>query len=156
MFIYLFKIIIVFPFLFFFIFRPINKFFLNDYIVPYLNVLYVNHLKISFDYSVDNLIFKMNDTNYYYSLPFNEYYVMFFVIFLPKIFLKKYLHFHILNFTLILLAPFLYYCILYKLDNFLTLFSIVQSTVNFYFLINVIFNFLTKINPNFFRFKFRN
>ena len=76
MFIYLFKIIIVFPFLFFFIFRPINEFVLEWHLVPFLNNFYLNHPEISFDHSVDNLIIKINDISHYYSLPFNEYYIM--------------------------------------------------------------------------------
>ena len=156
MFISLLKIVIVFPILFFLVIRPINESLLQNHLVLYLNDLFINHSYVSFNHSADNLILNINDAKYYYPLPFNEYYVMFFVIFLSKIFLKEYLHFHILNFILILIAPFLYFCILYKLYNFLTLFSIVQSTVNFYFLINIIFNFLTKVDPNSFRFKLSN
>ena len=155
MFIYLFKIIIVFPFLFFFIFRPINELLLGEHLVPYLNNLNFNHAQISFDYSVDNLIIKIKDISYYYSLPFNEYYVMFIAIFLSKIFLKKYLRFHILNFTLIFMTPLIYNCILYRLYDFFTIFSIVQSTVNFYFLMYIIFDFLTKIGPKSFRMKLK-
>ena len=147
MLIYLFKIINVFLFLFFFIFRPINEFLLDRHLVPYLNNLYINHPEISFDHSVDNLIIKINDLSQWYSLPFNEYYIMVIVVFLPKILMKEYLHIHILNFTLVLITPFLYYCILYKLYKLITIFSIIQTTANFYFLIVVIFDFLAKFGP---------
>ena len=73
---------------------------LEGHLVPYLNNIFSNHSEISFDSSIDNMIIKINNTNHYYSLPFNEHYVLFFVVFL-KIFSKGYLHFHILNFTLI-------------------------------------------------------
>jgi len=151
MFFYLFKIIIIFPILFFFIIRPINKSLLEKHLVPYLNDLFINHSEISFDHSFDNLIFKINYTSHYYSLPFNEYYIMLFVIFFPKIFLTKYLHFHLLNFTLILLAPFFYFCISYQIDYAFTFFSVIQGTINFYFLITVTFYFLKKYGPKSFR-----
>ena len=147
MFFYLFKIIIIFYILFFFLVRPINESLLENHLVPYLNHLFLNHSDISFDYKTDNLIFMLNGLSYSYSLPFNEYYILFFVIFFQKIFLKGYLHFHILNFKLILAAPLLYYCILYKLYNILILLLLVQSTINFYFLIYVVFDFLTKFGP---------
>ncbi len=146
----------VFPILFFLIVRPINQFLLGNVLVPGLNVLFLNHKGISFDSSIDNLIFKINNTNHYFSLPFNEYYVMFFVIFFSKKFLKKYLHFHILNFSIVLFAPFLYYSILFKLNSAFKIISIIQGTVNFYILIFIIFNFLTKFGPKSFRMKLIN
>ena len=151
MFFYLFKIIIVFPILFFFIIRPINETILENYIILYLNDLFINESYISFDHSVDNLILKINDISHYYSLPFNEYYVMFFIIFFPKIFLREYLHFHILNFTLILLAPFIYLCISYQINDAFIIFSLIQGTVNFYFLITITFNSLKKYGPKSFK-----
>ena len=151
MFFYLFKVIILFPVLFFFIIRPINESLLENHLVPYLNDLFINHSEISFNYLTDNLIFKFNDLSYYYSLPFNEYYIMFFVIFFSKIFLTKYLHFHILNFTLILLIPFFYFCISYQIKEAFTFFSVIQGTVNFYFLMTVTLNFLKKYGPKSFR-----
>lgn len=144
MFLYLFKIIIIFPILFFLIIRPFNELLLKNHLIPYLNNLFINHSEISFDHSIDNLILKINDTSHYYSLPFNEYYIMFFVIFFSKIFLRECLHFHILNFTLLLCAPFFYFCISYKIDDAFTFFSIIQDTVNFYFFITLTFNFLKK------------
>ena len=153
MFIYPFKIIIVFPILFFLIIRPMNEFLLRTHLVPYLNDLFLSRLEINFDYSIDNLIFKLNSTSHYYSLPFNEYYVMFFVIFFSKIFLKKYLHFHLLNFTLILLAPFFYYCISFNFYTAFKLLSIIQNTINFYFLITIIFYLLTIYGPKSFKMK---
>ena len=151
MFIYLFKITIIFPILFFLIARPMNEFLLENHLVPYLNNIFLYDPEISFDFIIDNLILKLNGSSHYYSLPFNEYYIIFFVIFFSKIFLKKYLHFHILNFTLVLLTPFFYYCIAFKLDSAFTLFSIIQRTVNFYFLLIIIFNFLTNYGPKSFR-----
>ncbi len=156
MFFYLFKIIIIFPILFFIIIRPINESLLENHLVPYLNNLYINRSDISFDYSNDNLIFKLNDLSYEYSLPYNEYYIMFFVIFFSKFFSMKFLHFHILNFSLILLIPFFYFCISYQIDNAFTLFSVIQGTVNFYFLITMIFNFLKSFGSKSFRFKLSN
>ena len=153
MFFYLFKIIIIFPIIFFFIIRPINESLLENHLVSYLNDSFINYPNISFDHSIDNLIFKMNDTSHYYSLPFNEYYIIFFVIFSSKIFLKDYLRFHILNFNVILLAPFFYFFIFFKLEIGFKLFSIIQSVVNFYFLIYVIFNFLSNYGPKSFRLK---
>jgi len=41
MLIYLFKIIIIFPVLFFFIIRPINESLLENYLIPYLNNLFI-------------------------------------------------------------------------------------------------------------------
>ncbi len=153
MLVYLFKIIIIYPILFFLIIKPINEYLLKDYLVPYLNDLFLNHPEISFDFSIDNLIFNHNNSSHYYSLPFNEYYILFFIIFFSKIFLKEYLHFHILNFTLILLAPFFYFPILFVHDAPFIIFSIIQSTVNFYFLMTIIFNFLAKYGPKGFRMK---
>ena len=153
MFFYLFKIIIIFPILFFLIARPMNEFLLEYHIVPFLNNLFLGYPKISFDFTVDNLIFQLNESSHYYSLPFNEYYMIFFVIFSSKIFLRDYLHFHILNFNMILLGPFFYFFISFKLETGFKLFSIIQSTVNFYFLIYVIFNFLSNYGPKSFRLK---
>jgi len=156
MLIYLFKIIIIFPVLFFFIIRPINESLLENYLIPYLNNLFINRSEISFDFKTDNLIFTINDSNYFYSLPYNEYYIMFFVIFFSKIFSMKFLHFHILNFILIIFTPFFYFCISFQIDEAFTLLSVVQGTVNFYFLITIILNFLTRFGPKSFRFKIIN
>ena len=131
MFFYLLRIIIIFPIIFFFIIRPINESLLENHLVSYLNDSFTNHPNISFDYSVDNLIFKINGASHYYSLPFNEYYIMFFVIFFSKKILTEYLHFHILNFSLILLTPFFYFCISNQINESFTFFSVIQSTVNF-------------------------
>ncbi len=147
MLIYLFKIIIIFPVLFFFIIRPINESLLENYLIPYLNNLFINRSEISFDFKTDNLIFTINDSNYFYSLPYNEYYIMFFVCFFSKIFSKEFLHFHVLNFTLFLLTPFFYFCISYQIDSAFTFFSVIQGTVNFYFLIIVISRFFKKYDP---------
>ena len=119
--------------------------------MSYLNDSFINHPNISFDHSIDNLIFKINDVSHYYSLPFNEYYIMFFVIFFSKKILTEYLHFHILNFSLILLTPFFYFCISNQINEVFTFFSVIQGTVNFYFLITVIFNFLKKYGPESFK-----
>ena len=151
MFFYLFKIIIIFPILFFFIIRPINESLLENYLTPYLNDLFINRSEISFDFKTDNLIFTINDSNYYYSLPYNEYYIMFFIIFFSKIFSIKFIHFHVLNFTLFLLAPFFYFCISYQIDSAFTFFSVIQGTVNFYFLIMVISRFIKKYDPKSFK-----
>ena len=156
MFFYLFKIIIIFSILFFFIIRPINESILENHLVPFLNNVFIDHSNISFDYSNDNLIFKLNDLSYWYSLPYNEYYIMFFVIFFSKIFSMKFLHFHILNFILIIFTPFFYFCISFQIDEAFTLLSVVQGTVNFYFLITIILNFLTRFGPKSFRFKIIN
>ena len=153
MFFYLFKIIIIFPILFFFIIRPINEFLLEDHLVPFLNDLFLKHPGINFDFSNDNLIFRLNDASHYYSLPFNEFYIMFFIIFFSKIFLKEYLHFHIINFSLILFAPFFYFFILLENDAPFTFFSIIQGTVNFYFLIIIFLDYLKKYGPKSFRMK---
>ena len=151
MFFYLLKIIIIFTMIFFFIIRPINESLLENHLVPYLNDSFINHPNISFDFSIDNLIFKINGVSHYYSLPFNEYYIMFFVIFFSKKILTEYLHFHILNFSLILLTPFFYFCISNQINEAFTFFSIIQGTVNFYFLIIVTFNFLKKYGPESFK-----
>ena len=151
MFSYFFKIIIIFPILFFFIIRPINESLLENHLVSYLNDSFINHPNISFDHSIDNLIFKINGVSHYYSLPFNEYYIMFFVIFFSKKILTEYLHFHILNFSLILLTPLFYFCISNQINEAFTFFSVTQGTVNFYFLITVIFNFLKKYGPESFK-----
>jgi len=151
MFFYLLRIIIIFPIIFFFIIRPMNESLLENHLVSYLNDSFINHPNISFDYSIDNLIFKINGASHYYSLPFNEYYIMFFVIFFSKKILTEYLHFHILNFSLILLTPFFYFCISNQINEAFTFFSVIQSTVNFYFLITVTFNFLKKYGPESFK-----
>ena len=155
MFFYLLKIIIIFTMIFFFIIRPINESLLENHLVPYLNDSFINHPNISFDYSIDNLIFKINGVSHYYSLPFNEYYIMFFVIFFSKKILTEYLHFHILNFSLILLTPFFYFCISNQINEAFTFFSIIQGTVNFYFLIIVTFNFLKKYGPESFKMRLK-
>ena len=151
MFSYFFKITIIFSILFFFIMRPINESLLENYLVPYLNDSFINHSNISFDHSNDNLIFIINDISHYYSLPFNEYYIMFLVIFFSKKILTKYLHLHILNFSLILLIPFFYFCISNQINEAFTFFSVIQGTINFYFLIIVTFNFLKKYGPESFK-----
>lgn len=148
---HLFKIIIIFPILFFFIIRPINESILKNHLVSYLNDLFIIHPNISFDHSIDNLIFKINGINHYYSLPFNEYYIMFFVIFFSKKILTKYLLIHVLNFSLILLIPFFYFCISYQINGAFKFFSVIQGTVNFYFLITITFNFLKKYGPESFK-----
>ena len=153
MFIYFFKVTLIFPILFFSIARPMNEFLLENHIVPFLNNLFLGYPIISFDFTIDNLIFQLNESSHYYSLPFNEYYIIFFIIFSSKIFSRYYLHFHILNFNVILLAPFFYFFISFKLEIGFKLFSIIQSTVNFYFLIYVIFNFLSDFGPKSFRLK---
>ena len=127
--------------IFFFIIRPINESFKYDTRWVSNNDSFINHPNISFDHSIDNLIFKINGVSHYYSLPFNEYYIMFFVIFFSKKILTKYLHFHILNFSLILLTPFFYFCISNQINEAFTFFSVIQGTVNFYFLIAVTLNF---------------
>ena len=137
--------------IFFFIIRPINESLLENHLVSYLNGLFINHPNISFDHSIDNLIFKINGVGHYYSLPFNEYYIMFFVIFFSKKILTEYLHFHILNFSLILLTPLFYFCISNQINEAFTFFSVIQGTVNFYFLISVTFNFLKKYDTEFFK-----
>ena len=142
---------IIFPIIFFII-RPINESLLENHLVSYLNDLFINHPNISFDHSIDNLIFKINDSSHYYSLPFNEYYILFFVIFFSKKkILTEYLHFHILNFSLILLTPFFYFCILNQINEAFTFFSVIQGTVNFYFLIAVTLNFFKKNDPESFK-----
>ena len=151
MFYYFFRIIIIFPILFFFIIRPINESLLENYIVPYLNDSFINNPYISFNHSNDNLIFKNNDINHYYTLPFNEYYIMFFVIFFSKKILTGYLHLHILNFSIILLIPFFYFCISNQINEAFTFFSVIQSTVNFYFLITITINSLKKYGPKSFK-----
>ena len=137
--------------IFFFIIRPINESILENHLVAYLNDSFINEPNISFDHSFDNLIFKINGVSHYYSLPFNEYYIMFFVIFFSKKILSEYLHYHILNFSLILLTPFFYFCISNQINEAFTFFSVIQGTVNFYFLITVTFNFLKKYGPESFK-----
>ena len=86
--------------MFFSIIRPLNEYFLKKYIVPHSNNAFYNYDGINFEFSKDNLVLTLNESkNYYFRMPFSEYYIMLVISFLPKIFSRKYLHYHILNIT---------------------------------------------------------
>ena len=152
MFVIVIKNFFIFYFLFFVIIRPLNEFLLINFIVPYLNELFSNYSDIEFDLITDNLIILIANKEYVYSLPFNEYYIIFLVTFFPYFLMKKYLHFHLLNFYPIFLIPFVYIFVIFELFNMLSLISVFQHTINFYITMNIFLYFNKKYNSKYLNF----
>ena len=142
--IYFFRRVFIFAVLFFLILKPMNEYLLGQYIVPSLKKTITDETKINFNHSNDNLIFILNGSNYFFNLPFNEYYTMFFITFSPRVLSKKYLIYHILNFTPILIIPFTYYASLNGFESLIMISTIIQGTINFCYVIKTFLNFLKK------------
>ena len=128
---------LLFNFIFFIIIKPSIEHLLADSIIPYLNQLFSETSVVNFGYVTDNLIIIINNQEFFYSLPFNEYYIIFLVTFFPYFFMKKYIHFHLLNFYLIILTPLIYIFIIYDFVYMLKIIEVSQETINFYFMLNV-------------------
>ena len=142
---------LLFYFIFYKVIKPSIEHLLANSITPYLNELFSKTSLISFGYLTDNLIIKINNQEFFYSLPFNEYYIIFLVTSFPHFLMKKYLHFHLLNFYPIILIPFIYIFIIYDLVSMLEIIEISQETINFYFMLNVFLIFNKKYENTFYK-----